>query len=114
MKESRFQDYKGYWIGAWALGGQSALWYARGDVNIVNPNNVLVPLKTFQPRETTYPSKEEAENHAIELCKEWVDQMPQVMEGRNGKFVSLRSLALFLLHRRGCCFLCRHFFHAPL
>ena len=49
------------------------IWYARGDVCIVEASRRTVVIKRFEPTEV-FRSKEEAEAHGLELAKAWVDQ----------------------------------------
>ena len=66
------EEYKGFHISAWARAE-----YGNGSaaVGIVcKPNQIgsIVVVKRIEGR--SFESKEEAERHGLELCKEWIDK----------------------------------------
>ena len=67
-----FYEYRGYVIGAWA---RSELTGGSTSIGAVYQRDMLGSMIQVQRIEDKlFESKEQAEQHGIELCKEWIDK----------------------------------------
>jgi hypothetical protein len=67
-----FYEYRGYVIGAWArpelTGGSTSI----GAVYQRDKFGSMIQVQRIEDK--LFESKEQAEQHGIELCKEWIDK----------------------------------------
>jgi hypothetical protein len=66
-----FYEYRGYVIGGWA---RPELTKGSTSIGVVyNRDKFGSLIQVHRIEGTLYESKEQAEQHGIELCKEWID-----------------------------------------
>ena len=70
----RYNGYPIYGFGIPEVNGQG--WYAQGLVfSPIDTESPIVEIKRLGgPNGVILPTKEEAEQHALELCRAWIDQ----------------------------------------
>ena len=67
-----FYEYRGYVIGGWA---RPELTKGSTSIGVVYKRDKFGSLiQVHRIEGTLYESKEQAEQHGIELCKEWIDK----------------------------------------
>jgi hypothetical protein len=66
------QPYKQHPIYGIAVAEPGKLWRPKGLVFAPDLNCTL-EIKRIEPSDLTFTSKKEAEEHALKLCKEWID-----------------------------------------
>ena len=73
-----FYEYRGYVIGGWA---RPELTKGSTSIGVVYKRDKFGSLIQVHRIEGTlyesYESKEQAEQHGVELCKEWIDRSPE-------------------------------------
>ena len=68
-----FYEYRGYVIGAWA---RPELTKESTSIGVVYKGDKFGSMIQVQKIEgKSFESKEQAEKHGIELCKEWIDKL---------------------------------------
>ena len=71
-----FYEYKGYVIGAWA---RPELTNGSTSIGVVYKRDKfgsLIRVRIIEGK--LFESKEQAEQHGVELCKEWIDEQFRV------------------------------------
>jgi beta-lactamase class D len=53
-------------------------WYGRG--LIVDAEDQVTEMKRLERPELTFSTKKKAEEHALKLCKQWIDEQKSVSE----------------------------------
>ena len=66
------QPYKKHPIYGIAVSGPGKLWRPKGLVFSTDLNSTL-EIKRLEPSDLTFKSKKEAEEHALKLCRAWID-----------------------------------------
>jgi len=70
-------EYRGYIISAWARPESMKSFTSVGIIYERNEFGVIIQVERIE--DNLFETKEQAEGHGVELCKEWVDkQMPEV------------------------------------
>jgi hypothetical protein len=72
-KQWGMEQYKGFWIdGSASATGSRTLWDSRGIILRPGRLGSIVEVKRIEG--PVFGSKEAAEEHGIQLCKEWIDK----------------------------------------
>jgi hypothetical protein len=71
-KEITVKPYKQHPIYGIAVPERGRLWRPKGLVFATDLNWTL-EIKSLEPANLTFTSKKKAEEHALKLCKEWID-----------------------------------------
>ena len=66
-------SYKGYPIYGVAVRAPEDQWYSRGLV-FDRDLNQTIEIKRIESTARTFKTKKQAENYALELCKDWIDK----------------------------------------
>ena len=69
-------EYKGHFIGAWARPEPTAGCTSVGIVYRQSKLRSMIQVKRIEGR--LFETKEEAEQHGLELCEEWLDKQLRV------------------------------------
>jgi hypothetical protein len=67
------QPYKRHPIYGIAVSEPEKMWHPKGLVFSTDLNCTL-EIKRLEPRDSLFRSKKEAEEHALKLCKAWIDE----------------------------------------
>ena len=73
-------EYKGYIIGAWARPELTSGSTSVGMVYVRDQFEAIIQVKRIEGE--LFDSKEQAEQHGVELCKKWVDEQFRVRGDR--------------------------------
>ena len=65
----QYKDHPIYGIG---IRGPEKKWYGRG--LIFDAEDKVTEIKRLESAELTFATKKKAEEHAVKLCKEWIDE----------------------------------------
>jgi hypothetical protein len=68
------QKYNGYPIYGVAVPAHQNGWYARGLVFPVDLQQTVEIKRLDGPSDLTFKTKKQAEEHALKLCKIWIDE----------------------------------------
>ena len=66
---NRYNNHPIYGIGVRASGKE---WYCRG--LIFDPEDKVTEIKRLESTEQTFATRKKAEEHALKLCKKWIDK----------------------------------------
>ncbi len=78
------QPYKNHPIYGIAVSEPGKLWRPKGLIFAADLNSTL-EIKRLEPADLTFATKKEAEEHALELCRAWIDgQESEPKSGSNG------------------------------
>jgi len=67
--------YNNYPIYAAAVPALKNRWYSRGIVFAPDKEGATIELKRLEgPRDFTFVTKEQAEEHGFQLCRAWIDE----------------------------------------
>ena len=67
--------YKGYPIYGVAVRAPEHRWYSRGIV-FDRDLNQTIEIKRIESTAQPFKTKKQAEEYALELCKDWIDKQP--------------------------------------
>jgi hypothetical protein len=67
--------YKGYPIYGVAVPAPEHRWYSRGIV-FDRDLNQTIEIKRIESTAQPFKTKKQAEEYALELCKDWIDKQP--------------------------------------
>jgi hypothetical protein len=71
LTEDNYKSYPIYGFAIPVIGAQD-LWRCQGLV--IAPDDIrTIEIQRIEPDGLTFPTQEEAEQHALALCKEWID-----------------------------------------
>jgi hypothetical protein len=73
MGNTKTQPYKKHPIYGIAVSEPGKLWRPKGLVFATDLNSTL-EIKRLEPSGLTFGTKKEAEEHALKLCKAWIDE----------------------------------------
>jgi hypothetical protein len=65
-------QYKKHPVYVMAVPGPQKGWSGRG--LIFEPEEKVTEIKRFECADLTFASKEKAEEHALKICKTWIDE----------------------------------------
>lgn len=71
----RYNNHLIYGIG---MSAPENKWYGRG--LIVDAEDQVTEMKRLERPELTFSTKKKAEEHALKLCKQWIDEQKSVSE----------------------------------
>ena len=71
----RYNNHLIYGIG---MSGPENKWYGRG--LIFDAEDQVTEIKRLERPELTFSTKKKAEEHALKLCKQWIDEQKSVSE----------------------------------
>ena len=71
----QYNDFPIYGIG---IRGPGKAWSCKGLV--FDPEDKVTEIKSLERAELTFSSKKKAEEHALKLCKTWIDEQSQGIE----------------------------------
>jgi hypothetical protein len=71
----QYNNYPIYGIG---IRGPGKAWSCKGLV--FDPEDQVTQIKSLEHAELTFSSKKKAEEHALKLCKTWIDEQSQGIE----------------------------------
>jgi hypothetical protein len=72
---NQYNKYPIYGIGVRGAGKE---WYCRG--LIFDPEDKVTEIKRLECPELTFTTKKKAEEHALKLCKQWIDEQKGGMD----------------------------------
>lgn len=72
---SQYNNHPVYGIGVRGFGKE---WYCKG--LIFDPDDKVTEIKSLERTELTFATKKEAEDHALKLCKIWIDEQKGKIE----------------------------------
>ncbi len=65
-------QYMNYPVYGIAVPGPGKEWYCRG--LIYESEDKVTEIKRIESSDLSFPSKKKAEDHALKLCKTWIDE----------------------------------------
>jgi hypothetical protein len=65
-------QYNNHPIYGIAVRGAGKEWHCRG--LIFDPEDKVTEIKRLEPPELTFATKRKAQEHALKLCKKWIDE----------------------------------------
>jgi hypothetical protein len=71
----QYHNHPIYGVG---LRGPGKEWYCKG--LIFDPENKVTEIKSLECAELTFATKKKAEDHALKLCKSWIDEQRDGIE----------------------------------
>ena len=78
--EGDMKFYKQHPIYGIAVLAAGRLWRSRGLVFATDLNCTL-EIQRLEPTDSTFTTKKKAEEHALKLCKAWIDEQESVVDG---------------------------------
>jgi hypothetical protein len=72
---NQYNDHPVYGIGVRGTGKE---WYCRG--LIFDPEDKVTEIKRIECTELTFATKKKAEEHALKLCKRWIEEQKREIE----------------------------------
>lgn len=72
-KEAKVHHYNGYRIYGIAVPAQKDGWHSRGIILAPNTTATIELKRLEGPADLTFRTKEEAEEHGLKLCREWIE-----------------------------------------
>jgi hypothetical protein len=75
---NRYNNYPIYGIG---VRGSGEEWYCRG--LIFDPEDKVTEIKRLECAELSFATKKKAEEHALKLCKQWIDEQRGGIDSRS-------------------------------
>ena len=76
----QYNEYPIYGIG---FRGPGKAWSCKGLV--FDPEDKVTEIKSFEHGELTFASKKKAEDHALKLCKSWIDEQRRGIQSTSVK-----------------------------
>jgi hypothetical protein len=73
-------QYNNHLIYGIGVRGPGKEWYCKG--LIFDPEDKVTEIKTLESTELTFATKKKAEDHALKLCKSWIDKQRGGIESR--------------------------------
>jgi len=74
----QYNNHPIYGIG---VRGSGKEWSCKG--LIFDPDDKVTEIKSLELSELTFPTKKKAEDHALKLCKSWIDEHKAGIESRS-------------------------------
>ena len=74
-------QYKNHPIYGIGVRGAGKEWYCRG--LMFDPEDKVTEIKRLECAESTFSTKRKAEEHALKLCKKWIDEQSGEIESKS-------------------------------